>query len=148
MSNLSNQTGNINIQHPERWTLQLALHPRVLRYLLFDRQVDNSLIAGEIPLDTSASTYLKAVENAIYDNSPLLDDYGNVRLLVDTTHFVLLPNEVADEAEADELLHLQFVEHCVLHLKLLLQRYQIFEFNLKHHRVYQSDTFHLGIHHP
>ena len=110
MSNLSNQTGNINIQHPERWTLQLALHPRVLRYLLFDRQVDNSLIAGEIPLDTSASTYLKAVENAIYDNSPLLDDYGNVRLLVDTMHFVLLPNEVADEAEADELLHLQFPE--------------------------------------
>ena len=110
MSNLSNQTGNINIQHPERWTLQLALHPRVLRYLLFDPQVENSLIAGEVPLDTSASTYLKAVENAIYDNSPLLDDYGNVSLLVDTTHFVLLPTEVTDDQEADELLRLQFPE--------------------------------------
>ena len=110
MSNLSNQTGNINIQHPERWTLQLALHPRVLRDLLFDPHVENSLIAGEIPLDTSASTYLKAVENAIYDNSPLLDDYGNVSLLVDTTHFVLLPTEVTDDQEADELLRLQFPE--------------------------------------
>lgn len=110
MSNLSNHTGDINIQRPELWTLQLALHPRVLRYMLFNPSQDNSLIAGEIPLDTSANKYLKAVENAVYDNSPLLDDYGRVRLLVDTEHFVLLPAQVSDENVADELLRAQYPE--------------------------------------
>ena len=110
MSNLSNYTGNINIQRPELWTLQLAFHPRVLRYMLFDRQVDNSLIAGEISLDNGTDSYLKTLENAVYDNSVLLDDYGQVQLLVDTSHFVLLPPEVTDDGEADELLRAQFPE--------------------------------------
>ena len=108
MSNLSNHTGEINIAHPELWTLHLALHKRVLRYMLFNREQDNSLIAGEIPLDSSAGSYLKSVENAVYDNSALLDDYGEVRLLVDTRHFVLLPPDVSDDSEADTLLRAQY----------------------------------------
>lgn len=108
MSNLSNHTGNINIQRPELWTLQLALHPRVLRYMLFDRQVDNSLIAGEIALDIGTDGYLKTLENAVYDNPVLLDDYGQVQLLVDTDHFVMLPPDVDDDRDADALLRGMF----------------------------------------
>ena len=110
MSNLSNHTGNINIQRPELWTLQLALHPRVMRYMLFNSGQDNSLIAGEIPLDSSQESYVKAVENAVYDNSVLLDDYGRVRLLADTEHFLLLPPDVDDDQDADELLRAQYPE--------------------------------------
>lgn len=110
MSNLSNHTGNINIQRPELWTLLLALHPRVMRYMLFNSGQDNSLIAGEIPLDSSQESYVKAVENAVYDNSVLLDDYGRVRLLADTEHFLLLPPDVDDDQDADELLRAQYPE--------------------------------------
>ena len=110
MSNLSNQTGNIHIERPELWTLELALHERVLRYMLFDREQSGSLIVGEIPLESSGDGSLNALENTVYDNAALLDDYGQVRLLVDTPHFLFLPPTVNDESEADTLLRAQFPE--------------------------------------
>ena len=109
MSNLSNHTDNITIQHPELWTLEVALHERSIRYLLFNPSQANSLIAGEIPLETSGTDYVKTVENAVYDNPALLDDYGRARLLVDTPHFVLLPPSVGDD-DCDTLLRAQFPE--------------------------------------
>lgn len=109
MSNLSNHTDNITIQHPELWTLEVAFHERAIHYLLFNPSQSNSLIAGEIPLDASGADYVKSVENAVYDNPALLDDYGRVRLLVDTQHFVLLPPTVTD-IDADTLLRMQFPE--------------------------------------
>ena len=110
MSNLSNQTGNIHIERPELWTLELALHERVLRYMLFDREQSNSLIVGEILLESSGDGSLNALENAVYDNAALLYDYGQVRLLVDTPHFLFLPPTVTDDSEADMLLRAQFPE--------------------------------------
>lgn len=109
MSNLSNHTGDLNIQHPELWTLEVALHERVLRYILFNSDQANSLITGELPLPATGEDYLHRVENAIYDNHALLNDYGRVRLLVDTPHFVLLPDEVSDD-DAQTLLQAQYPE--------------------------------------
>lgn len=111
MSNLSSKTSDINIQHPEQWTLQIALHARVMRYTLVNKAHDDSLIAGEIPLDPSlAGSYLKAVQNAVYDNSLLLDDYGCMRILIDSPHFLLLPGDTQDEDEADQMMRTMFPE--------------------------------------
>ena len=82
MSNLSNTTSDIHIEHPEYWTLLLELCPGRLRYMFYDVDQDNSLIAGDIALDLSAGSYLKALENAVYDNPVLLDDYKQVPSLV------------------------------------------------------------------
>ncbi len=93
-------TTNINIQQPELWTLQLSLSARAIDYILFTEAHADSLIMGRIELDLSSGSYLKAVENAVYDNPVLLDDYRRVRVVVSSQHFVVLPagyDEIAGE---------------------------------------------------
>lgn len=89
-------TTNINIQQPELWTLQLSLRERSIDYILYTDAQDNSLIAGVLDLDLSGGSYLKALENAVYDNPLLLDDYRQVRVIVGSKNFVLLPTEIDD----------------------------------------------------
>ena len=100
MSNLSSTTANIDIQHPEYWTLQLAFGPSEVQYTLHDIDEENSLITGTLPLDLSCGSYLKAAENAIYDNPVLLNDYKKVRIMVESQHFMILPEAFADELDA------------------------------------------------
>ena len=90
MSNLSSTTANIDIQHPEYWTLQLAFGSSEVQYTLHDIDEENSLITGTLPLDLSCGSYLKAAENAIYDNPVLLNDYKKVRIMVESQHFMIL----------------------------------------------------------
>lgn len=96
-------TTNINIQQPELWTLQLSLGEKAIEYILFTDAQDNSLIMGQIDLDNSAGSYLKAVENAVYDNPLLLDDYRQVRIIADSSHFVIVPREYDDFDAQDAL---------------------------------------------
>lgn len=103
MSNASNVTGDLQIRHPEYWTLQLHVGGEQLQFTLHDVDQENSLVVGHIPLDLSSGNHLKAVENAIYDNPVLLSDFGKVRILTDSMHFALLPQELmADEELAGE----------------------------------------------
>ncbi len=96
-------TTNINIQQPELWTLQLSLSDKAIDYIVFTDAQDDSLIMGQIELDLSAGSYLKAVENAVYDNPLLLDDYRQVRVVVASQHFVVLPPSY-DDFEAEDAL--------------------------------------------
>ena len=86
-------TINTNIQQPELWTLQLALRAKAIDYILFTDSQPDSLITGNIELDLSSGNYLKALQNAVYDNPLLLDDYGKCRIIVESMHFVMLPGE-------------------------------------------------------
>lgn len=108
MSNLSSTTANIDIQHPEYWTLQLAFGPSEVQYTLHDIDEENSLITGTLPLDLSCGNYLKAAENAIYDNPVLLNDYKKVRIMVESQHFMILPEAFADELDAQDAFEVMF----------------------------------------
>ncbi|MDO4510674.1 MAG: DUF3822 family protein [Bacteroidales bacterium] len=110
MSNLSSTTAHIDIQRPEYWTLQLALAPKEVQYTLFDIDEENSLISGSLPLDLSGGSYLKAVENAIYDNPVLLNDYRQVRVLVQSQHFMILPAEFSDELDAQDAFEAMYAD--------------------------------------
>ncbi|MBR1804233.1 MAG: DUF3822 family protein, partial [Muribaculaceae bacterium] len=77
MSNLSSVTSDITVKRPELWTLMLAVNERHLQFILYTPAQENSLIAREIPLKPAA-TWTAALENAVYDNPVLLDDYGRV----------------------------------------------------------------------
>lgn len=110
MSNLSDTTSHIDIRQPEFWTLQLALCPKMIQYTLFDVDEENSLIAGEVPLDLSGGSYLKAVENAIYDNPALLQDYKQVRVLIFSQHFMILPPEYSTETDAEEAFRAMYAD--------------------------------------
>lgn len=101
MSSLSNTTSDIHIQHPEQWCLELSLKEKELEYLFFSEAEENSLISGAIKFDESFDDYLKAVENAIYDNPVLLDDYKQVRIIVHSQHFLIFPHEVDDDSDAE-----------------------------------------------
>ncbi|MCQ2288020.1 MAG: DUF3822 family protein [Muribaculaceae bacterium] len=100
-------TTKINIQQPELWTLQMSLDSKTLDYILYTDAQEDSLIMGSIELDTSAGKYLRQVENAVYDNPFLLDDYKEVRVIYNSPHFVLLPQEY-DEIEAQEVFDTHF----------------------------------------
>lgn len=87
------------LQHPELWNLLLGIDETQLNYLLYSPAQDNSLITGTVPLSDTQESYLKAVENAVYDTPLLLDDYRSVRLAVRSSRFIVLPaGAAADEA--------------------------------------------------
>ncbi|MBQ4368001.1 MAG: DUF3822 family protein [Muribaculaceae bacterium] len=106
---MANVTQHIRIQRPELWTLQLQVERERIRYTLHNAQEENSLLWGDIPIDNSVGDYLKAVENAVYDNPALLDDYPQVRVLVHSNHFVVMPPS-CDEDQARQLFDTAFPE--------------------------------------
>ena len=120
MSNLPPDSGDIRIEHPERWCLELAIGQLQLQYILYAPGQSESLLMRSIALDTSAAP-LAALENAVYDHPVLLADYGRVRVVAHAPHFVVLPPAVAaDEQLAEASLATAFPaddgEHALCHL--------------------------------
>lgn len=91
----ANGATDIDIQHPELWTMHLWLSEQSISYTLFTRAQDNSLTWGTIALDMSFGDYLKSLENCIYDHPLLLKPYGTVRVVCESSRFAVLPAEVA-----------------------------------------------------
>lgn len=85
---------DINIEHPEAWELLVLIEDKRVCYILFTPTVDGSLVIGEVP---RADNTLQGLEDAVYDTPVLLNEYRRVRVLVYSSHFVLLPGETADD---------------------------------------------------
>ncbi len=98
---MENSVANIEIKHPEVWSLTLRLTPREIAYSVYSRMEENSLIFGSIPLNSGIDSLLKDIESAIYDNSFFLYDYESVHLIVESNHFLLIPDEFSNK-DADE----------------------------------------------
>ena len=79
---------NINIQHPEVWELLVLLDDRRVSYILYTPTVANSLITGEVALTDDS---LQGLEDAVYNTPVLLGEYRRVRVVVRSSHFLLLP---------------------------------------------------------
>lgn len=85
---------NINIQHPEVWELLVLLDDRRVSYILYTPTVANSLITGEVALTDDS---LQGLEDAVYNTPVLLGEYRRVRVVVRSSHFLLLPPATSDE---------------------------------------------------
>ena len=85
---------NINIEHPEVWDLLVSIDDRRVNYILYTPQVANSLIMGEV---ACADETLQSLEDAIYEEPVLLGEYHRVKLLVKSSHFLILPVETSDD---------------------------------------------------
>ena len=96
-----------HVQRPELWTLLLCVGPENVQYMLYAASQAQSLITGEVAIADTGEGYLKSLENAVYDTPLLLDDYGSVRVLLHSPHFVVLPAGVTPE-QATAALALQF----------------------------------------
>jgi hypothetical protein len=95
---------NIEIQHPEAWELLVSIGDKHVDYMLYTPTVPNSLIVGDVAWSDGT---LQGLEDAIYDTPVLLGDYRRVRLLVDSRHFVLFPDNTDDD-DCIALLHHAF----------------------------------------
>ena len=85
---------HIHIEHPEAWQLLVCIDDRQVDYMLFAPQVAGSLTIGRVAL-TDAS--LPSLEDAFYDAPHLLNEYKQVRVVVRSPHFVLLPSSASDD---------------------------------------------------
>ncbi len=110
MSSLSNCTSDIEIQHPECWSLIMRLGSSAIKLLLYSNEESNSLISREIPLDIYGDDYLKALENCIYDNPVLIQDYKRVAVSIESSRFVVLPPEIRDEDTVNDIMDYIYAE--------------------------------------
>ena len=85
---------DIHIEHPEAWELLVSIADKQVSYILFTPTVANSLVMGDMALIDDT---LQALEDAIYDTPLLLNEYKRVTVVVHSQHFVLFPDETADE---------------------------------------------------
>ncbi|MBQ1724244.1 MAG: DUF3822 family protein [Muribaculaceae bacterium] len=108
MSSLSNSTSDLHLSQPELWQFYLALMPRSIDFILYAPSQDDSLVVRSLALDNSGGDYLKAVENVVYDNPVLLNDFHSVRVLIDAPHFVIVPPTVSDNDDLDALLRIAY----------------------------------------
>lgn len=110
MSNLSNITSDIEIQRPELWNLMLRLDEDAITFMVYSDKIDNSIISRQIPLDKASGSYLRAIENAVYDNPMLLLDYNSVKVMVRSERFIISPSQFGEGEEGCELLEELFTK--------------------------------------
>lgn len=84
----------IDIQHPEVWDLLLSIENRQVNYILYTSTVPGSLVIGQVEC---ADESLQALEDAVLNTPELLGEYRRVSVIVHSNHFVLLPNDSADD---------------------------------------------------
>lgn len=92
-----------NFANPSLWYSAIKISSCEVHYELFNNLEDNSLIYKSTDISTEGGEYLRNVENVIYDNPILLQDFGRVRVIIDTTKFMLLPTELVSEDNKCEL---------------------------------------------
>lgn len=88
------------IERPQMWQLLLEVDASALSVVAFSPHEDHALIYETIPFDMSATSTLRALEDAIYDNPMLLLDFGNVTVFYDTQRMVAIPGMAIGSAGA------------------------------------------------
>lgn len=73
-------------------SLALEIGNEEISYLVYGG--DAALEHGTITLDSSLGNYRQALENAVYDNEFLLEDYASTKIAIHSQHFQLIPQEL------------------------------------------------------
>ncbi len=79
--------------------LNILLNRDSIDAVCFDPAVEESLQRITIPMTTAAS-YVKSVEDAIYTRPELTDDYDAIDVYIDTERYIMVPRSVAEDAAA------------------------------------------------
>lgn len=77
--------------------LGLRLGADTLDAMIYNPLEENSLIVRSFPIGTSGESRLKNIENIIYDNPLLLNDYSKVNIIVETPNFIISPDSISSE---------------------------------------------------
>lgn len=85
------------ISQPQLWRLVMMLSATSLDVALFPPVQRESIIWRSFPLDPSAESPLKALEDVVYDNPLLLCDFKQVQCIVDNVPQVAVPAALSEE---------------------------------------------------
>ena len=102
------------IPNPADWRLIMRIDRDVLHVMAFSPREYDSLIYRALPLDRSATSRLKAIEDVVYDNPMLLNDFGRVDCLVSTPRYIITPDDDTPVDDAFALMRKMFPSdtHC------------------------------------
>lgn len=81
------------ITNPEMWNLLLRLSPTEMHLVAYSIVEDNSLIYRRFPIDSNSGSYLRALEEVIYDNPMILSDFRRVYCVIQTSTQVVAPSD-------------------------------------------------------
>lgn len=90
-----------NIEQPRLWRLYMLITSRHLYVMLFHSADAAGLHLLTIPLedDDKADDITHALEEAIYANSWLVNDFGRVSVIYDSPDYAVLPPDIAADTE-------------------------------------------------
>ncbi|MBR4069987.1 MAG: DUF3822 family protein, partial [Bacteroidaceae bacterium] len=80
------------------YTLMLRITPGELQYVYYHPAEDGSMVSERIALP-SGEELAHAVEQAVYAHEVLLQPYKRVYVVLPSTRFVIVPNEVATQSD-------------------------------------------------
>lgn len=92
------------ITNPEMWNLLLRLSPTEMHLVAYSIVEDNSLIYRRFPIDSNSGSYLRALEEVIYDNPMILSDFRRVYCVIQTSTQVVAPSDYTSETDRELLL--------------------------------------------
>ncbi|MCM1029379.1 MAG: DUF3822 family protein [Pseudoflavonifractor sp.] len=87
------------IPQPHLWTLRILISLHQLEAAFIPPVDTDEIIYRAVTLDPMAPSPLKAVEDAIYDNPVLLNQYRAVEVAFDTDSFIVMPGAFGDDEE-------------------------------------------------
>jgi hypothetical protein len=76
-----------------RRRLSLLIDRSGMDVFIYSRAEDNSILWSRLDYDKANGDRLKALEELIYDNPLLLNDFQRVDVLIDTERFMMVPDE-------------------------------------------------------
>lgn len=91
---------------PLHRSLVLDIDSRGIHFLAHG--ADTSLESGSIAHDPSIEDVRQALENAVYDNAFLLNDYASTTIALHSNHFALMPSDLVKSNLATKVLEASF----------------------------------------
>lgn len=93
---MSESDNNISgsIDNPRLWRLALEIDTDAIRAVAYSTVEDNTLLSFAVPLDPTAASPLKALEDAVYSTPVLLSDFGKVDVVVRCSSFTVVPAQL------------------------------------------------------
>ncbi len=82
------------------WSLRLLIGPSTLEVAAIPPVDTDDIIYHSLPLDPAAPSPLKALEDAVYDNPGLLNQFRDVTVALDTDAFTILPEALGPDIDS------------------------------------------------
>lgn len=96
-----NDIAKIEIRHPEVWSLAARLSDKRISFSLHSLAENNSLKFGKLDF-AGGEKAIKSLESAVYDNPFFLYNYDSTTFLIESNHFLLIPDEFSGEGDITE----------------------------------------------